>query len=178
LAFRRSITVWGNVDSDQPDQDPAQRFWKPVSGKKSTMPAISYRRASSFLYPLILLVIAVPAWAEVYTWQDETGQQRFSDRPPESRDYQRWEPPENPNSDLQLPEPRAHSPVVSGNDDEDERRSNARSEKLRQDKQCREYEAELERINNQLRAGYREPKGNRLRAKRRRLRSREFNECM
>jgi len=98
--------------------------------------------------------------------------------PPESRDYQRWEPPENPNSDLQLPEPRAHSPVVSGNDDEDERSSNARSEKLRQDKQCREYEAELERINNQLRAGYREPKGNRLRAKRRRLRSREFNECM
>lgn len=141
------------------------------------MPVILGRRAPSVLHPFILLVITATARAEVYTWQDETGQQQFSDRPPETRDYQRWEPPENPNSDLQLPEPRDDWPDLSNTDDEEDGGSHAREEKLRQEKRCREYEAELERINNQLRAGYREPKGNRLRAKRRRLRSKEFNEC-
>ena len=144
------------------------------------MSAMSYQRASIFFYSLILF-IAAPAWAEVYTWQDENGQQRFSDRPPETQDYQQWEPPDHPNSDLQLPEPRERSSVEPSKDDEREnstKTSSGESQQEKQEKRCRQYEAELERINNQLRAGYREPKGNRLRAKRRRLRSRQFRECM
>jgi len=141
------------------------------------MPVLPGNRALSFLYPLILFAMAAPAWAEVYTWQDETGQKRFSDQPPTTRDYERWEPPDNPNSDLQLPEPREDWPERSSGGDKEENRSSAALERERQEEKCRGYEAELERINNQLRAGYREPKGNRLRARRRRLRSKEFNEC-
>lgn len=141
------------------------------------MPVTLGRRAPSILCLFILFFITAPSRAQVYTWNDEAGQQRYSDRPPTTREYKRWEPPENPNSDLQLPEPREHWPDPSSGNDEEESRSSAQSERLRQERQCREYEAELERINNQLRAGYREPKGNRLRAKRRRLRSKEFNEC-
>lgn len=135
------------------------------------------RRAPSVLHPFILLIITVPVRADVYTWQDENGQQQFSDRPPEAQDYQRWEPPDNPNSDLQLPEAQDNWPDLSDREDDEDGDSRAREQRLRQEKRCRGYEAELERINNQLRAGYREPKGNRLRARRRRLRSKEFNEC-
>ena len=118
-----------------------------------------------------------PAWPEVYTWRDESGQKRYADQPPATQDYRRWEPPENPNSDLQLPEPREDWPNRSNSRDEEEGPSRAEREERRQEKRCREYEAELERINDELRAGYREPRGNRLRAQRRRLRSRQFNEC-
>lgn len=142
------------------------------------MPRIRRKPALCFLCSLILLPVTVPTQAEIYTWHDESGQQRFSDRPPEATDYQRWQPPENPNSDLQLPEPRDDWPDRSTREDEEESSSSAQSERRRQAERCREYEAELEHINNQLRAGYQEPKGNRLRAERRELRSRQFEECM
>jgi len=126
---------------------------------------------------VILACAAVPAWSEVYSWQDESGRQRFSDRPPENRDYERWTPPENPNSDLQFPEPRPWPDDTDEGGDESEKDA-ASSDESVQEEQCREYEEELERINNRLRAGYGEPEGNRLRARRRELRSKEFRECM
>lgn len=142
------------------------------------MSSLVKRPGPSFFRLLVLFAIAVPAWAEVYTWKDDAGQQQYSDRPPETQDYRQWEPPENPNSDLQLPEPRERRPVVTDKGNERERSARANSGPTRQEKRCRRYEAELERINSQLRAGYREPKGNRLRAKRRRLQSKQFRQCM
>lgn len=47
----------------------------------------------------------------------------------------------------------------------------------RQQKQCARYQARLDRINRKLDAGYREPRGNELRAQRRELESQLFREC-
>ena len=47
----------------------------------------------------------------------------------------------------------------------------------RQERQCVRYRKKLERIEQQLDAGYREPKGNRLRQQRRELQSTLFREC-
>lgn len=47
----------------------------------------------------------------------------------------------------------------------------------RQERQCVRYRKQLERIEQQLDAGYREPKGNRLRQQRRELQSTLFREC-
>ena len=126
---------------------------------------------------VILTLAAVPAWPDIYSWQDASGRQRFSDRPPGNRDYERWTPPENPNSDLQFPEPRDWPTERDEDDDEAREKSSSEKRESRREARCREYEQELERVNNQLRAGYREPRGNRLRARRRELRSKEFWEC-
>ena len=127
---------------------------------------------------LVLLTLAVmPARSEIYSWQDESGRQRFSDRPPGNRDYERWTPPENPNSDLQFPEPRDWPTEPDEDDDEAGEESSSETRESQREARCREYEQELKRINNQLRSGYSEPRGNRLRARRRELRSQEFREC-
>lgn len=47
----------------------------------------------------------------------------------------------------------------------------------RQERQCTRYRNKLARIEQQLDAGYREPKGNRLRQQRRELQSTLFREC-
>ncbi|MGY6630543.1 MAG: hypothetical protein ACXIUL_05975 [Wenzhouxiangella sp.] len=43
--------------------------------------------------------------------------------------------------------------------------------------QCQSYLDRLERIQDQLRRGYREPRGNQLRAQRREISTRYRNEC-
>lgn len=124
-----------------------------------------------------LLILAAPsAPAQVYVWQDESGSQQFSDQPPQDKAYQRWEPPENPNSPLQLPEPRQRPGATEQNDTESRDKTSARSPDP-QEQRCRGYEKALERIDRQLRAGYREPRGNRLRARRRQLLADRFREC-
>ena len=130
----------------------------------------------------LLMAIGLIAWslaaqAQVYSWQDETGQWHFADHPPAGGAERRavddlpalntMRPPE-PSPYRQLPRPPpASRPAVEG----------AMGSQNAPTPRCESLARRLEAVQQQLRSGYEEPRGNRLRARRRELTAAYRREC-
>lgn len=124
---------------------------------------------------IALTLMAAPAMAQVYSWEDKDGNTVFSDTPPENRQAQQVDPSENANPAIPLPEPRQRRTRPAGNTSRSSP-SPSREEQAQQ-RRCERIDERLEKINTRLRRGYREPTGNRLRAQRRDLRKQRYREC-
>ncbi|WP_168011883.1 DUF4124 domain-containing protein [Halomonas salinarum] len=134
--------------------------------------AMTCLRLSRLGLCLVLTVWAMVAQAQVYSWQDDQGQWHFADHAPvggaERRalddlpDLNTMRPPED--SPYQPPSPRS---------------SAQRSQRSAsgQDARCDSLERRLEAVQRELRAGYQEPRGNRLRARRRQMSAAHRREC-
>lgn len=128
---------------------------------------------------LLLCSLGDTVWAEIYTWSDSKNNITFSDRPPmeevkaplekkELREvnYMDWKSTPKVSFDTNY---TAKKPARSG-------KQLAKAVSAKRDA-CQRYRKELKNIQSQLRTGYTEPKGNKLRAKRRSLGYRLYSEC-
>ncbi|WP_458526080.1 DUF4124 domain-containing protein [Onishia taeanensis] len=126
----------------------------------------------------LLTGLALAGWvtaaqAQVYSWQDQEGQRHFADHPPagsaehrtldELPDLNNMQPP-GASPYRPLPSPRP----ATGNATRAVEATTSR---------CESLERRLEAIQEQLRAGYGEPRGNGLRARRRELNAAYRHEC-
>ncbi|MFC4258453.1 DUF4124 domain-containing protein [Marinobacter lacisalsi] len=128
----------------------------------------------SFLHP----VNALPAG--IYSWKDADGVVHFSDREPDNGGARQVEPavpvlvPMNENLEaaeaitetVRLPEP------ANGG------RSSSGAERQKKKRRCDKYRRQLDNIQSQLRAGYSNAQGNRLRERRRSLSRKLSRECI
>ncbi len=131
---------------------------------------------------LLLFAILAPATAaaEIYKWRDDKGRVHYGERPPadhhEAREISTTLPPihEIPAAKTPLTsKPKARQAQAS-----DLRRTIAAEQAHeRQQQRCNQYAEQLADINRKLRAGYREPRGNKLRQRRRALEQKQHEEC-
>ncbi len=133
-----------------------------------------------FLVFLGLLLWATFSSGQVYQWVDENGVRHFSDRqPPEGVEARETRPgglstyTAAPVLPTPAPAQRQQSPQQSVTVTP----SSTPAAPRRNEQRCQSYLAQLEHIQEQLRRGYREPRGNRLRAQRREVSTRYRNEC-
>lgn len=138
------------------------------------MPANALRM---LIAPMLLVLATSPAHAEIYRWTDEDGVTHYTDTPRQGGADKEWTRPELANSPMELPEPGTWEPEREEEDGGDDDRQTAREKVSEKKRRCRQYEERLDRINEELGRGYREPRGNKLRAERRELRSTMFSEC-
>lgn len=133
---------------------------------------------------LLMVVLALPAAAEIYRWTDARGSIHFSDTPPPRQEHDRvtLKPPvtvpmnENIRQADKVRQSRAQvSRLLAPGSDDRYAQSREHQEKL---KSCQGYRKQLDRIQGQLRAGYSNERGNSLRQKRRKLSQRYSRECM
>lgn len=139
---------------------------------------------------LILAFAISPAYGQVYKWQDSQGRVHYSDSPPKAHHSYREVTSELPH--VHRMEPLRRSPMTSTYSRPDTQttpsaRSRIVDRSYDQDlpshrashsqERCDWYRAELERIQKQLRGGYREGTGNRLRERRRELSEKLYREC-
>ena len=127
--------------------------------------------------PALAVMAISPAHAEIYQWTDEEGVTHYTDQPREDGAEKEWARPDLTNSPMELPEPGTWEPEREPEKDDRGDHQAARERLSEQERDCRQYEKRLDRINEELGQGYREPRGNRLRAERRELRSTIFSEC-
>ncbi len=135
---------------------------------------------------LLCLLATTPAHAEVYRWTDANGAIHFSDKPPKHLPHRELEL-RNPVT-VPMAENLRQSRNVSATRGEvqtmlssSETPQKSRSSRQREDKQakvCEGYQKKLDRIQSQLRAGYKNDRGNSLRQKRRRLSKAYSRECI
>ena len=147
------------------------------------------------IYRLVLLaaLIAVfpTAYASgVYTWIDEHGVRQFADSPPDTAPYRaipqeqlepirytpRLESPQQRPSGASAESRQLSSTTQRQNASAADRRK--AEQRRRQAQQCERYQAHLNRIQAQLRSGYSNTQGNRLREERRQVSARYNRECL
>lgn len=134
---------------------------------------------------LCLLIPALPANAEMYTWTDEQGTTHFSDTAPTVRE------PEQvtlgTSSIVSMDDNIRQSEKIDAirrqveqSLERDVRRPSSRksSRPSVAEKQCEKLESRLARIQQRLRAGYSNERGNSLRRQRRTLSQRHSRECV
>ncbi len=138
---------------------------------------------------LVFLVIPAVSTAEMYTWIDEQGVAHFTDIKPSDREHKQVE--------LRLPSlipmrenisrgervstiNRQVNRSLEANDGGKQKASAQQEarEIKRKNARCAGYRERLERIQQQLRAGYSNDKGNRLRRQRREVSHKLSRECM
>lgn len=136
-------------------------------------------------WPLIALILlpSNPAHADtsVYRWQDTKGMWHFSDKRPLSM-VATTVISTVPKQSINLStSPRFKSMDASTTQKKtqtkprEKRRDPAR--KAKQAQTCQTLKDKLAKIQKKLRAGYKEPSGNRLRAKRRKIKSKIYQQC-
>ncbi|MGM0449465.1 MAG: DUF4124 domain-containing protein [Pseudomonadota bacterium] len=138
------------------------------------MPANALRM---LITPMLLVLATSAAYAEIYRWTDEEGVTHYTDTPRQGGADKEWTRPELANSPMELPEPGTWKPERKENEGDDEGHEAAREKMAAKERRCEEYEERLDQVNEELGRGYREPRGNKLRAERRELRSKMFSEC-
>ncbi|MEP1213675.1 MAG: DUF4124 domain-containing protein [Marinobacter sp.] len=144
-----------------------------------------WRQAAIFL----LLLIPAVSTAEMYTWIDEQGVAHFTDIKPSDREHRQVEL--RPPSLIPMRENISRGERVStinrqvnrsleANDGGKQKASAQQEarELKRKNARCAGYRERLERIQQQLRAGYSNDKGNRLRRQRREVSQKLSRECM
>lgn len=144
-----------------------------------------WRQAAVFL----LFSISAVAEAEMYTWIDERGVAHFTDIKPSDREHKQVEL--RPPSLIPMRENIRRGERVStinrqvnrsleANDGGKQKASAQQEahELKRKNARCAGYRERLERIQQQLRAGYSNDKGNRLRRQRREVSQKLSRECM
>lgn len=127
--------------------------------------------------PTLATLALSPAYAEIYQWTDEDGVTHYTDKPRKDGADKEWAQPDLTNSPMEMPEPGTWEPEREEEDGSDDDHQAARKKVSAQERRCRQYEERLDEINEALGRGYQEPRGNKLRAERRELRSTMFSEC-
>jgi hypothetical protein len=131
-----------------------------------------------------LLFITLCAYANpIYRWRDAQGHLHYDESKPLHHDYELIDnktlPPANTST---APNTLTQSATEKSSRSRHVKQSKYKSHKRNKSadaakQRCRRYDEQLETIANRLHAGYREPTGNRLRAKRRQLEQRVRDEC-
>ena len=133
-------------------------------------------RGLSVLFGLLFCTAAA---GQIYEWFDEQGDRHFSDQKPQGVEYRVLGDPADRLSTY-APDPIKES-SPAGNSAASA--SPAASRRAKNDKArdleaaCDDYLQKIDRIQAQLRAGYAEPRGNRLRARRSALQSAYRRNC-
>ena len=129
-----------------------------------------------------IFVFSVPQ-AQVYEWFDEHGNRHFSDQKPEGVEYRVLGDPADRLStyaptDATSPISKSRPADNSAADASPAASRRAKNDKARDlEAACDDYLQKIDRIQSQLRAGYSEPRGNRLRARRSALQSAYRRDC-
>lgn len=136
---------------------------------------------------LLIIFIVLPLSAqEIYRWKDAKGRVHYGEAAPESGEYEQLTDDVLPHVHSSVP---VHISKISRSkaSSQNMRESNSRqrivthtnreNRQRSSDAQCDMYRRQLESIQRQLRAGYKEPKGNRLRAARRQIEDTMRKEC-
>jgi len=131
---------------------------------------------------ILLFASLIPATlvAEIYKWQDEKGRVHYGERPPadhaEAREISAALPPIHEIPAATAPKAAERPSLQTKADD---RRETLAAERAleRQTQRCEKYADQLADIQRKLRAGYREPRGNKLRERRRLLEQKQHDEC-
>ena len=140
---------------------------------------------------LVLALAISPAYGQVYKWQDSQGRVHYSDSPPKAHHSYREVTSELPH--VHRMEPLRRGPMTSTYSSRPDTRTtpSARSRAVdgsyyhdlpsyrasQSQGHCDWYRAELDRIQKQLRGGYKENTGNRLSERRRELSENLYREC-
>ncbi|MAX33122.1 MAG: hypothetical protein CME72_08660 [Halomonadaceae bacterium] len=125
---------------------------------------------------LVLAGWTMAAQAQIYSWQDETGQWHFADHSPEGGGGEQRNLDEL--SDINSMRPPGDSPYRALSSPQSSRSgSSVQRNAGGANPRCDRLEQRLESIQQQLRVGYEEPRGNRLRAARRELTAVYRREC-
>ncbi|MBD3655969.1 MAG: DUF4124 domain-containing protein [Marinobacter sp.] len=134
---------------------------------------------------LLCVLLTTPAAAEIYRWKDASGVIHFSDIPPRHEHHSRVQVPDPvtiPMSDtVRQSENVRQSRRAVGKLLQPERKNRyAQADKTAaaQAARCEKHRQQLDRIQSQLRAGYSNDRGNRLRERRRNLSQRYSRECV
>ena len=125
-----------------------------------------------------IFVFSVPQ-AQIYEWFDEHGNRHFSDQKPVGVEHRVLGDPADRLSTY-APEPisksrPADNSAADASPAASRRAKNAKARDL--EAACNDYLKKIDRIQSQLRAGYSEPRGNRLRARRSALQSAYRRDC-
>ena len=132
-----------------------------------------------------LLILALPATAEMYTWTDEQGVTHFSDISPAAQETK----PVTLGTSSVIPMAGniRQSEKVSAihrqieqslQPDTPRKASRSFREALATEKQCDKLQLRIEKVQQRLRAGYSNDRGNSLRRQRRALDQRYSRECV
>jgi len=145
-----------------------------------------WRQAAVFV---LLVIPAISSAQKMYTWVDEQGVAHFTDIKPGVREHKRVEL--RTPSLIPMRENIIRGKRVSTINQQVNRSLEAGSgggrtlsdkqearERERKNARCKEYREKLERIQKQLRAGYSNDQGNRLRRQRREVSQKLSRECL
>ncbi len=142
------------------------------------MPSLPTAQARALL--LIITLVPATLTAEIYKWRDDKGRVHYGERPPadrfEAREISAALPPIHEIPAATAPSSSTRqSPQPKG---DDLRQTLAAEQALeRQTQRCGKYADQLADIQRKLRAGYGEPRGNKLRQRRRMLEQKQYEEC-
>lgn len=148
---------------------------------------MSHYGFAALLLPLVLITgfATVVSATEIYRWRDAQGRLHYGEHLPQDADYEQLDesmlPPLHmvPAHTNSGPEKSAQPDTKSTQSSQKKSRAKNRSGVKENPaiQRCRRYKEQLETIQAKLRAGYREPQGNRLRLRRRQLEQRQREEC-
>ena len=129
-----------------------------------------------------IFIFSVPQ-AQVYEWVDEQGNRHFSDQKPQGVEFRVLGDPAEGLSTYSPAAIKHPRPAKSAGSDSSDASGRSRqptrtSSKDKLQAVCDGYREKMDRIQAQLRAGYSEPRGNRLRARRSALQSAYQRDCM
>ncbi|MDI9244442.1 DUF4124 domain-containing protein [Marinobacter sp. CHS3-4] len=134
---------------------------------------------------LCLTVMVQTAGAEMYTWTDSLGTIHYSDTPPTAHDYQPVSlgrsstVPMSSNIEVGKKVGAIHRQIEKAMEQDPPSVPTGRAVRSAVDqKQCDKLREQLNRIQQQLRAGYSNDRGNSLRRQRRKLSQRHSRDCM
>jgi hypothetical protein len=121
---------------------------------------------------LVFFFLVGSGWADsVYQWVDEKGRLHFSDQKPAGQSAEPVKPLQlNRAKPVTAAEPYRASPPGLKPSKRATKKSSFNSD-------CQKLQVKLQRVENKLRSGYKEPKGNKLRAQRRELVSAQRKAC-
>lgn len=137
---------------------------------------------------VLIWVLPSPVAADIYTWTDEGGVVHFTDSPPPDKRRQIVDVAEP----ITVPMARnlrqhrrvtgirkqSNEQISSDQKDDASRKKSKAKAAAKQQEACVSYRHKLARVQSQLRAGYSNSKGNRLRSKRRNLSQALSRECI
>jgi len=137
---------------------------------------------------ILMLVFSLPAVAGIYTWTDAEGVVHFTDTPPSDKSHRPVDvaAPVTVPMVVNLQQHKRVSGIrrqVQGMLSSDRKRDSepgkAKAKAVaRQEEACAGYRRKLAQVQSQLRAGYGNSKGNRLRDKRRNISQALSRECI
>ncbi|MFT5717742.1 MAG: hypothetical protein ACJAWS_000247 [Oleiphilaceae bacterium] len=113
-----------------------------------------------------------------YRWQDAKGDWQFSDKAPiKSSSEMNISKVFGQNVNISKPANTATNPTLIKLKAQPVNKPQKSKQKAKHEQICQTLEAKLDTIHRKLRAGYKEPKGNKLRAQRRRINNKIYKQC-